>query len=800
MATAWPELLFSSGLEPEIDSSDDIDADWFRILSDELSTDDDALLCVDMNSPMRDSIDEPLDPRITDFLRQSREAATGVDRYLKDFAPVFSKAQFDHLPPRRTWDHAIELKPDAKPISSKIYPLSRGEQVELDKFLEEHLASGRIRPSISPIASPFFFVKKKDGTLRPVQDYRRLNEMTVKNRYLLPLVSDLMDKLKGARYFTKLEIRWGYNNVRMKEGDEHKAAFITNRGLFEPLVMFFGLTNSPATFQNMMNDLFKDLILSGHVIIYMDDILIFTDNVVTHRILTRQVLDVLQANNLCLKPEKCVFEALEVEYLGVIVTHGSLRMDPKKIEVLAEWPTPRNKKDVQQFLGFINFYRRFVCNFSRMATPLNRLCGSVPWSWSTADNDAFLALRAAGVSGPVLALPLDDALFRVEADSSGYTTGAVLSQQQGDAWRPVAFLSKSLNEIERNYEIHDRELLSIMHALAEWRRYLHGSPEAFDIFSDHKNLQYFMTLQKLNRRQARWSLELAEFDFNLIHKPGVSMICSDALSRCPDHDKGGDDNDEIVLLKPEHIRRTSVEYSPSSLVEAIRSHSALARAEFAARAQSPGWSFADGLALWYNRIFVPNVDSLRERVIRESHDSVTCGHPGRTKTVEVITHDFYWPSLTKDTHAYVDGCATCQRAKPLRQKPLGLLTPNEIPEAYWELISCDFITGLPRSRGYDAVMVAVDRLSKMVRFIPCNKTISSEQAARRYRDHVWKDFGLPRVVISDRGPQFVSNFMRALNKLSGISENLSTARCPQTDGQTEFSSGLEPENPVQTTP
>jgi hypothetical protein len=467
----------------------DIEAEWFDILTSELKADDESLLCVDMN--MRDEVAaaNQTDPRVTEYLRETQENATGIDRYLTEFAPVFAKTEFDCLPPRRPWDHAIELKPDAKPIASKIYPLSCTEQDELDKFLEEHLASGRIQTSKSPIASPFFFVKKKDGALRPVQDYRRLNDMTIKNRYPLPLISELMDKLKGAKHFTKLDIRWGYNNVRLKEGDEHKAAFITNRGLFEPLVMFFGLTNSPATFQNMMNDLFRKLILTGHVIIYMDDILIFTDDLTTHRLLTHQVLEILRKNNLCLKPEKCVFEAAEVEYLGVIVSHGQLRMDPKKIEALTDWPKPRNKKDVQQFLGFVNFYRRFIRNFARLAVPLNRLCGMAPWSWTPAEQNAFEALRDAGVRGPVLALPLNDAPFRVEADSSGFATGGVLSQLQDDAWCPVAFYSKSLSDVERNYDIHDRELLSIMRALAEWRRYLHGAPSTFEIFSDHQNLR-----------------------------------------------------------------------------------------------------------------------------------------------------------------------------------------------------------------------------------------------------------------------------------------------------------------------
>ena len=324
-----------------------------------------------------------------------------------------------------------------------------------------------------------------------------------------------------------------------------------------------------------------------------------------------------------------------------------------------------------------------------------------------------------------------------------------------------------------------------MRALSDWRKYLHGSNTPFEIHSDHKNLQYFMTSQKLNRRQAQWALELAEFNFNLLHKPGASMICADALSRRPDYDKGSDDNECIVVLKPECIRRSSVEYLPSSIVDDIRLSSAENLATFTKNSSSPGWLHQDDLTTWYNRIVVPNNLALRERIIKENHDSSSAGHPGRTKTVELILWDFWWPSVSKDCHKYVDGCATCQRTKPLRQKPLGLLSPNEVPENFWQIISCNFVTDLPTSKGYNSVMVCVDRLSKMVRLIPCNKTISSEMAARKFRDHVWKDFGLPTRVISDRGPQFVSSFTRALNSLLGITENLSTARHPQTDGQTE---------------
>ncbi|SJL04179.1 uncharacterized protein ARMOST_07539 [Armillaria ostoyae] len=265
----------------------------------------------------------------------------------RDFEDLFAKESFDDLPAHKPWDHTIKLVPNAKnTLDCKVYLLNRIEQEELNKFLDENLASGHIQPSKSPMASPFFFVKKKDGQLHPVQDYRKLNGMMIKNRYPLPLISELMDKLGSAKYFTKLDVRWGYNNVHIKKDNKWKAAFRTNCGLFEPTVMFFGLTNSPATFQWMMNDIFKDLIATGKVTIYLDDILIFLKTLEEHQKITHHVLELLRKHKLFLKAEKCEFEVLETEYLGVIISKGSIRMDPIKVAGIAEWPVPTKKKEL----------------------------------------------------------------------------------------------------------------------------------------------------------------------------------------------------------------------------------------------------------------------------------------------------------------------------------------------------------------------------------------------------------------------------------------------------------------------
>jgi hypothetical protein len=231
------------------------------------------------------------------------------------------------------------------------------EQTEMDAFLEEALATGHIRQSKSPLGALVFFIKEKDGKLCFVQDYRALNAITRKNRCPLPLIDDLIHQLKGVRYFTKLDVRWGYNNVRIREGDEWKTTFHTNRGLFEPLVMYFGLTNSPATFQTMMNEIFQDLITEGIISIYLNDILIFTNSLEEHRRITHLVLDRMHEHKLYLQPEKCEFDKTRIEYLGIIISHNKVEMDLVKIAGVADWPMPSNRKEIQSFISFVNFYQ-----------------------------------------------------------------------------------------------------------------------------------------------------------------------------------------------------------------------------------------------------------------------------------------------------------------------------------------------------------------------------------------------------------------------------------------------------------
>jgi RNase H-like domain found in reverse transcriptase/Reverse transcriptase (RNA-dependent DNA polymerase) len=387
------------------------------------------------------------------------------------------------------------------------------------------------------MASPFFFVSKKNGKLWPCQDYRYLNDWMVKNSYLLPLISEIMDKLKGTNYFTKLDVHWGYNNVQIRKGDEWKAAFKTNKGLFEPTMMFFRMCNSPATFQAMMDDIFMTMIDNRLVIVYMDDILIFADTKEELEQITKLVLEKLWEHNLFLKAKKCEFCQTRIKYLGMIIEEDRISIDTIKLGGIRDWPVPTTLKQTQSFLGFGNFYWKFISHYSELAQPLNDLTKKdKEFEWTTKCQEAFDTIKKRFTEEPVLLMPDQSKPFQIESDASKVATGAVLTQLDLNGDRhPIAFLSKTFSETEKKYEIYNRELLGIIWALKEWRHYIQGSGHTTIVYSDHKNLTYFQTAQKLNDRQARWSLYLSGFDLKLIHLPGTKMVQSDTLSRWPDY-------------------------------------------------------------------------------------------------------------------------------------------------------------------------------------------------------------------------------------------------------------------------
>ena len=715
---------------------------------------------------------------------------------------VFSEEESHCLPKHQLWDHTIDLKPDAPAqLKFKVYPMPVNKQKVLEEFIKENLEKGYIVPSKSPMASPVFFVKKKDGKLRLIQDYRKLNAITILNRYPLPLATDIINKLKRAKIFTKFDVRWGYHNIRIKEGDEWKAAFVTNQGLFEPKVMFFGLTNSPATFQALMNSIFADLIAEGKVAVYLDDILIWSDNLRSHRKIVHEVLKRLEEHDLYLRPEKCEFEKEEIEYLGLIIRHNEVAMDPIKVRAVTEWPTPKNLKEVRAFVGFANFYRRFIKDFSKIARPLHDLTKKdTAFIFGPAQLSAFETLKAAFTSDPILAMWSAERETRLEVDASGYATGGVISQKGEDGlWHPIAYRSASMTEAERNYEIYDREMLAFCEALKDWRHFLEGLDSPFEVWTDHANLQYWRTAQHLTRRQARWALLLADFNFVLVHKAGTANTRADPLSRMPQHQVGdAEDNNEEIVLKPEYfkIAATAALTDSADIEKRIRESTALdeevTKALDTLKSKGPRkltngtleWENVNGLLYYKGKLYIPDDSDLRSEIVKSCHDAPAAGHPGRNATLELVSRNYWWPRMGPFIERYVLGCDQCQRMKPAAH-PRPVLHPQPVPDGPWQFIGVDLITQLPKSRGFDSIAVYVDHYSDQCHLIPCTTKITAEGIADLHYREIFRLHGVPRKIVSDRGPQFAARFMQALYKRLGITHGLTTAYHPQGNGKVE---------------
>ena len=618
-----------------------------------------------------------------------------------------------------------------------------------------------------------------------VQDYQYLNKHTVQNNYPLPLISQLVDKLKGSQYFTKIDLWWGYNNVHIKEGDKWKATFICHHRSFEPTIMFFGLCNSPTTFRMMMNEIFADM--EDMVVVYIDDIMIFTKgNLVQHQAKVKEVLQWLRDHDLFARPEKCSFNKTEVEYLGMFVNHDSIKMDDTKVKAITEWPAPTNVRSVCSFLSLANFYRHFIKDYAKLAKPLTDLTQKDKvFSWGTAEAEAFTELKHHFTTTPILAYPDNNCQFCLETDTSDFATSAVLSMLKDNRWHPVAYSSHAMSPEERNYLVADKEMLLVIRSLEQWCHYLEGAKHEFEIWNDHANLQWFMKRQDLNCHQAQWAQYLSHFLFKWTHKPGSAMRKADALSCQEDHAVGiTKDSKGVTVISPEQIHTSHIPDLKSLIFDTLVTQT---KTEVYRLCKEKGFceeqdGFLYDSSSW---MYVPNDDSLCMKVISAHHDSPVSGHPGYQKTQELVECQYYWPRLASDINAYVSCCDWCARFKGSNTKPASTAVPLQPSMMPWVDVSADFITDLPLSNSYDSILTIVDQFSKETEFILCNKTATALDTAKLYLFHIWKDHRLPHTIVSDRSLQFASQVMTDLCKQLGITPKLSTAHHPQMDGKTE---------------
>jgi len=713
---------------------------------------------------------------------------------LSEFIDVFSETEASKLPPHRPYDCEIQLKPNSKLFYGPIYPLTEKETAALKEYISENLRKGFIRKSKSPAGAPVLFVPKKDDDLRMCVDYRQLNEITIRDSYPLPLIQDMFEHLGKGKIFSKLDLRSAYNLVRIKAGDEYKTAFTCKFGHYEYTVMPFGLKNAPAVFQHFINDVLEG-ILGKFVYSYIDDIIIFSSNLDSHFNHISEVLLRLRKFGLFAKLEKCEFCVSFIDFLGHRISGDGISMDPKKVSSVLEWPTPKNVKEVQSFIGFLNYYRRFIHNFAKIAHPLHNLTKkNVKFLWTDECEQSFSNLKSQFTSAPVLSYPDRNSEFLVETDSSNFAIGAILSQKskKDNMIHPIAFYSRSLTGPEKNYAIYDKELLAIISALEQWRHLLKGTSIPFKIFSDHKNLLYQKKPEKMTQRLVRWSLFLSEFNFTISYRAGSLNGKSDALSRRSDYNSSSDSDKSFSVFKPENFCGIISNSIPKNSILSFYDNDDFYNSitKYLADKSLPipysnidKFSLSNSFLLYENRIYIP--EAFRSFVLEACHDSPSAGHFGIKKTTSLISRDFWWPSLSSDVKKYVRSCEVCCRSKDIRHKPYGFLQPLEISDLPWSSISMDFITDLPLSSGFSCIFVVIDRLTKMGHFIPLKSIPTSTETASIFIMNIFRLHGLPSEIISDRGTQFTSKFWQALCKALSVDIKFSSPFHHQTNGQTE---------------
>ena len=769
-----------------------------------------AFLCI-----VKKSADDP-SLRVDGALEQIEDKR--VKELLLKHKHILRDAEFNRYEdiPNSAPEFEIRLHPedDGRPEAQAPRRATDDQLKILKERLTKYLENNIISPSDSPWGAPVLWVPKKTGGLRMCIDWRRLNQRTVRDNYVLPRIDDLLDRLSTAKFFTAIDLQSMYHQLRIKKEDRPKTAFVTRYGSFEFNVVSFGFTNAPALAQRYMNKLLHPY-LDSFVLVYLDDVLIYSDTLEEHYEHLAKVLQILEDNNLCIAISKSFFAKESVEYLGHIVSHKKIQPQVDKIAAIQAWTPPKNPKEIRSFLGLLRFYSRYIDKLADRVEPLQRLTRKdVKWEWSEAQETAFADLKNALTSDTFLVIPDPTKPFVVNVDASKYGLGGVLMQDQGDGLRPCAYYSthmkgKSENDGEFKYHPTDKEFMAVVRCLQVWKPYLLSSSRKTFVWTDHKPLVHFFSKPAVLDRQVRYLDFLSMFNLEILYIPGKRNLVADALSRKftledavaltnndPDSKFVFEGDASIASCAAATIAYT-MEGNFLDKIRASYDKDDFARLFLSGSNGRKGskipkdfpYENRDG-TIWYTRkngmkvLYIPQV--YREACMHECHDTISAGHLGTRKTIERLTRRFHWPRLTKTVQEYVTTCPSCQHNKSLKVAESGVPKPSQIPDERWLGVSMDRIIGLtPSSNGDDAVIIFVDITSKQFIAVSCKGTCTAVQFAYAYINHVYRHHGLATSFTSDRDTLLTSRFWAELTRILGTTKRMSAPSHPQTDGQTE---------------
>lgn len=638
---------------------------------------------------------------------------------------------------------------EAAPIKQKYYRLSPPKLQYLDEELDRMLAKGIVEPSYSEWNSPVTMVPKSNGDMRLCLDSRRLNAVSKTDAYPLPYINYIIDNLRDAKYLTSLDLSAAYHQIPLHPDSKEKSAFtVPRRGLFHYNVMCFGLVGAAATMQRLMDSLFTAE-FDNKVFAYIDDIVICTSSFEEHVSILKRVYEKLKHANLTINMQKSQFCRSELKYLGYVVDRFGLRTDPSKVEVIMNFPTPGDQKELKRFLGLAGWYRRFINNFSQVARPLTRLTSrKVKFHWTPEAEESFNTLKSALISAPILRCPDFSQPFYLHTDASSFAIGVVLMQKgEEGVEHPIAYSSRTLNAQEVNYTATERELLAILYGLEQYRAYVEGLK--CYIVTDHASLQWFYKLKNPTGRLNRWACRLSQFDFDIIHKKGKEHVIPDSLSR---------------------IKVDSISFHPATVVDPW--YLKLLKDCTDNPRLFPNFTVTDGRVFRLSK----NKYSLtsqfewrqvvplehREAIIKQYHDNPTSGHFGVSKTHKRISAAYFWPSLYRDVEGYVSSCEVCKCYKPSNTARAGLMGNPRTVTKPWEAISCDILGPFPPSYARNQYLfVCSDYFSKYALLFPL-RNITAKAIVRCMEKGVFHLHGACKYLYVDNGPQFISKEFRDL--------------------------------------